>query len=36
MANFLVQLIERKSENPTDDLMSALVHASEEGDRLSS
>ncbi|MFD8499717.1 cytochrome P450 [Amycolatopsis sp. NPDC059657] len=35
MANFLVQLIERKRENPTDDLMSALVHASEEGDRLS-
>ncbi|WP_370950373.1 cytochrome P450 [Amycolatopsis sp. cg5] len=35
MANYLVQLIARKSENPTDDLMSALVHASEEGDRLS-
>ncbi|SDZ11321.1 Cytochrome P450 [Amycolatopsis xylanica] len=34
MANFLVQLIERKRENPTDDLMSALVHASDEGDSL--
>lgn len=34
MANFLVELITKKRENPTDDLMSALVHASEEGDSL--
>ncbi|EME51692.1 cytochrome P450 family protein [Amycolatopsis decaplanina] len=35
MAGYLHGLIAAKRENPEDDLLSQLVHASEDGDRLS-
>jgi cytochrome P450 len=34
MADFLAGLVEQKRAEPTEDLLSALVHASEDGDRL--
>ncbi|GAA1959005.1 cytochrome P450 [Amycolatopsis minnesotensis] len=34
MAGYLAGLVERKRTAPADDLLSALVHASEDGDRL--
>ncbi len=35
MADYLERLVESKREQPADDMLSALVHASEGGDRLS-
>lgn len=35
MARYLGELIARKRAEPTDDLLSALVHATDEGDALS-
>lgn len=35
MAAYLRELIDEKRRTPTDDLLSELVHVSEEGDRLS-
>ncbi|HET6501618.1 MAG TPA: cytochrome P450 [Amycolatopsis sp.] len=35
MAEYLIQLIGEKRRSPTEDLLTDLVHVSEEGDRLS-
>ncbi|PRX48539.1 cytochrome P450 [Prauserella shujinwangii] len=35
MAAYLTELVARKRAEPTDDLLSALVHATDEGDALS-